>query len=124
MYLIIDYKTNVVIEKTLNPTFVKQQKLVDFPIGCNGLFDADGIVLSDGVTTLGIEGRNMQNYTPTVIIEEVSSEPYILDEINKIKSKLGLVQNDIIKVYDVQTEGSVPKTELDNAYQEGVNSVE
>lgn len=27
-------------------------------------------------------------------------------------------------IYDIQTEGSVPKTELDESYQEGVNSIE
>ena len=124
MYHIIDSHTKNIVEESLNPTWVKQQKLVDRPILARNYNEADGVVLSDGDTMLGIEGRNMQNYTPTVLVEEVNSDVYILAEMDKLKSQIVEVQNGVKTVYDVQTEGTVPKTELDNAYAEGVNSIE
>lgn len=117
MYQIIDANTGFLIEENLNPMWVKQQKRVDLPVGVNSLKDADGVVLSDNETYLGIEGRNMQNYTPTVIIKEVDSDPYVFSELNKMKSQLD-------KVYAYQTEDKLLKSELDESYQEGVNSVE
>lgn len=85
MYKIVNFETGQLIEKTENPTWVQQQKKVDFPISCGTYEEADGVVLSDGNTMLGIEGRGMQNYTPTVLVEEVPLEERILEEVEAQK---------------------------------------
>lgn len=122
MYQIIDVETNYLIEEMTNPMWVKQQDRVDIPIKANNYEEADGVVLSDQVTTLGIEGRNMENYTPLVKIVEVSSDPVVFAEIEAMKAQINAVQNGVTEVYNVQTEGTVPKIDLDTAYKEGVNS--
>lgn len=128
MYQIINAETGVLIEETLNPQFLRQQPLRDFPICANNLEEADGVVLSDGDTMVGIakeyaEGEpNMLNYPPLVRIVEVPDGPYLLGEINRLKSQVNAVQNGVTEVYNVQTEGTVPKIDLDTAYKEGVNS--
>ena len=130
MYQIINLETGVLIEETLNPQWVRQQKLRDFPICANNLEEANGVVLSDGNTMVGIakeyaEGEpNMLNYPPLVRVVEVPDGPYLLGEINRLKSQVNAVQNGVTEVYNVQTVGTVPKTDLDAAYQEGVNDVD
>ena len=81
MYKIVNFSTGELIEKGEYITWVKQQEKVDFPILCDSCEEADGVVLSDGNTMLGIEGRNMQNYTPTVLVEEIPLEERILEEV-------------------------------------------
>lgn len=85
MYKIVNFETGELIEKIENPVFVKQQANIDFPLVCDTLEEADGVQLSDGNTLLGIEGRNMQNYTPTVLVEEVPLEERILEEVEAQK---------------------------------------
>lgn len=116
MYKIIDAQTQTVIEETVNPVFLKQQKFVDRPISANGLFEADGVLLSDNETMLGIEGKRMQNYTPTVRVVEVSSDAYLLAELNRVKAQVD-------NVHAYQTESTILKSELDESYREGVNSL-
>lgn len=129
MYQIINNETGVLIEETLNPQFLRQQPLRDFPICANNLSEADGVVLSDGNTMVGIakdyaEGEpNMLNYPPLVRIVEVPDGPYLLGEINRLKSQVNAVQNGVTEVYNVQTEGAVPRTDLDAAYTQGVNTI-
>lgn len=128
MYQIINNETGILIEETLNPQFLRQQPLRDFPICANNLSEADGVVLSDGDTMVGIakeyaEGEpNMLNYPPLVRIVEVPDGPYLLGEINRLKSQVNAVQSGVTEVYNVQTEGTVPRTDLDTAYREGVNA--
>ena len=122
MYQIINTQTREIIEESITPTWVKQQERVDLPIKANNYEEADGIVLSDNETTLGIDGRNMQNYTPLVRVVEVPSDTFLMDEINRVKAQVRAVQNGVTEVYNVQTYGTVPKTDLDTAYKEGVNS--
>lgn len=88
MYRILDAKYGTIIEETMSPRWIKQQKLIDLPINADSYEDADGIVLSDGVTQLGIEGRNMENYTPLVKIKEISSDPYIENRFLGIENHL------------------------------------
>ena len=129
MYQIINNETGVLIEETLNPQFLRQQPLRDFPICANNLEEADGVVLSDGNTMVGIakeyaEGEpNMLNYPPLVKIVEVPDGPYLLGEINRLKSQVNAVQSSVTEVYNVQTEGTVPRTDLDAAYTQGVNAI-
>lgn len=128
MYQIINLETGVLIEEALNPQWVRQQKLRDFPICANNLSEADGVVLSDGNTMVGIakeyaEGEpNMLNYPPLVRIVEVPDGAYLMGEINRLKSQVNAVQSGVTEVYNVQTVGTVPKIDLDTAYKEGVNS--
>lgn len=122
MYQIINTETGELIEESVNPTWVKQQERADCPLTTYNLEEADGVVLSDQETYLGIEGRNMGNYTPLVRIVEVSSDPVVFAEIEAMKAQINAVQNGVTEVYNVQTEGTVPKTDLDTAYKEGVNS--
>lgn len=112
-----------ILEETVNPIWVKQQNRVDRPILADSLEEADGVVLSDGETMVGIAGRNMQNYDPLVTVEEVSSDPYIFQRMSELESQIKATQDGISQVYDAQTVGMVAKTELDEAYREGVNSV-
>lgn len=118
MYNIYDAKYNNLIEVVTNPIFLKQQKMVDRPIAPNGLTldEADGIILSDGNTMVGIAGRNMENYTPLVTIKEVSSDPYVFAQLEAMQSQI-----DAVHIY--QTEETVLKSELDVAYAQGVNAI-
>ena len=86
MYRIKDEYGNI-LEETVNPRWVKQQKRVDRPICANSYEEADGVVLSDGETMRGIAGRNMENYTPLVTVEEVSGEPYIFRDLDTVKQQ-------------------------------------
>lgn len=122
MYRIKDEYGNI-IEESVAPTWVKQQRRVDRPILANSYEEADGVVLSDGETMVGIAGRNMENYTPLVTVVEVSSDPYIFQHMSELESQIKAAQDGISQVYDAQTVGMVAKTELDEAYREGVNSV-
>lgn len=129
MYQIINAETGVLIEETLNPQFLRQQPLRDFPICANNLEEADGVVLSDGETMVGIakeyaEGEpNMLNYTPLVRVVEVPSDSYLMSELNRVKAQINAVQSGVNEVYNVQTYGTVPKADLDTAYKEGVNTI-
>ena len=115
MYRLFDDYNNI-IDELINPTWPKQQKRVDRPISANSLEEADGVVLSDGETMVGIKGRNMQNYPPLVTVEEVSGETYILTELYTMKTQLN-------EVYQHQTEEAVLRSELDAAYTQGVNAI-
>lgn len=122
MYQIINNETGVLIEETLNPQFLRQQPLRDFPICANNLSEADGVVLSDGNTMVGIakdyaEGEpNMLNYTPLVDVVEVPSDAYIMSELNRVRAQVD-------NVHAYQTEETVLKSELDAAYTQGVNAI-
>ena len=91
MYQIINNETGILIEETLNPQFLRQQPLRDFPICANNLSEADGVVLSDGNTMVGIakeyaEGEpNMLNYTPLVRIVEVPDGAYVSGQIRTVQ---------------------------------------
>ena len=87
MYKIKDIYGNL-IEEQINPTWVKQQERVDLPILADSYDEADGVVLSDGNTMLGIAGRKMENYTPLVIIEEVNGEPYLMAQLEAVQAEL------------------------------------
>ena len=122
MYKVVNFQTGELLAKEEHISFVKQQVNIDFPIGCETLEEADGIVIYiDGVErTLGIEGRNMQNYTPTVIVEKMSDEAVKLEELS---AKVEAVDGKVNAIYDVQTQDVVSKADLDAAYREGVNAV-
>lgn len=87
MYRIRDYATGGLIEEVAAPIWLRQQKLVDRPIGCDTLEEADGLYLSDDETMVGIAGRGMENYPPLVIVEEFSGDPYILRELAGVKEQ-------------------------------------
>lgn len=132
MYQIFNQETGELIIETMDPLWVKQQKLRDDPIKANNLDEADGICLYSveekkevllGIAKEYAEGEpNMLNYPPLVRIVEVPDGPYLLVEINRLKSQVNAVQNGMTEVYNVQTEGAIPKIDLDTAYKEGVNS--
>lgn len=88
MYKIKNAQYGNLIEEQINPTWVKQQERVDRPILAESYEDADGIVLSDGNTMLGIAGRKMENYTPLVVIEEVNGEPYLMAQLEAVQAEL------------------------------------
>ena len=88
MYKIKHAQYGNLIEEQINPTWVKQQERVDRPILAESYKDADGIVLSDGNTMLGIAGRKMENYTPLVVIEEVNGEPYLMAQLEEMQEEL------------------------------------
>lgn len=88
MYKIKHAKYGNLIEEQINPTWIKQQERVDRPILAESYEDADGIVLSDGNTMLGIAGRKMENYTPLVVIEEVNGEPYLMAQLEAVQAEL------------------------------------
>lgn len=87
MYRIRDYATGGLIEEVAAPIWLRQQKLVDRPIGCDTLEEADGLYLSDDETMAGIAGRGMENYPPLVTVEEFSGDPYILRELAGVKEQ-------------------------------------
>lgn len=130
MYRIKDEYGNI-LEETITPRWVKQQKHVDLPINADSYEEANGIVLSDekfyGIYKVDEETGesvvpNMNDY-PQVTIEEVSSDPYIFQRMSDLETQIKVTQDGISQVYDAQTVGMVSKTELDEAYREGVNSV-
>lgn len=120
MYKIVNFLTGELIEKMESLKWVKQQQHSDNPILCDSYEEADGVVLSDGNTMLGIEGRNMQNYTPTVLVEKMSDEAVKLEELS---AKVEAVDGKVNAIYDAQTQDVVSKADLDAAYREGVNAV-
>ncbi len=119
MYRIKDAEYGAIIEEGFNFQWAKQQRLVDFPIVAESLEEADGVRLSDG-SLVGIKkdrepgAPNMDNYTPLVIVEEISGEPYIMQELEAMKSQLN-------EVHTYQTSETVLKNDLDTAYRNGVN---
>lgn len=115
MYRIRDAESGGIIEEVVQPPWLRQQRLVDFPILCDGYDEADGLVLSDGETKVGIAGRNMENYPPLVTVEEISSDPYVF-------ARLDSMQQQLDSIHTHQTDEAVPKSELDAAYKEGVNA--
>ena len=94
MYKIKNAQYGNLIEEQINPTWVKQQERVDRPILAESYEDADGIVLSDGNTMLGIAGRGMENYTPLVVIEEVNGEPYLMAQLEAVQAELEKAKKD------------------------------
>lgn len=88
MYKIKDAKWGDLIEEITSPVWVRQQERVDLPICCDSYEEADGLVLGDGNTMVGIAGRNMENYKPLVVVEEVSGEPYLMARINDLENEL------------------------------------
>jgi hypothetical protein len=128
MYRLIDEYGNI-IDELVNPTWLKQQKRVDRPICANSYEEADGVVLSDGETMRGIAGRGMENYTPLVTVEEVSGEPYIMQQLSAMQAQVNAMQQQstttseqINEIYAVQAGDTVVKSQLDAAYREGVNA--
>lgn len=115
MYRIRDAESGGIIEEVVQPLWLKQQRLVDLPILCDEYGEADGLVLSDGETKVGIAGRNMENYPPLVAVEEISSDPYVFARLDSMQQQLDSIHN-------YQTETTVLKSELDAAYKEGVNA--
>ena len=125
MYRIKYSEDKKTVTETIHPRWLKQQKQIDMPIKCDSYEDADGVTVVDefgNEIKHGIEGRNMQNYTPTVIVEEISGDPYISQQMETMQNQIDRVKADVAKVYSAQTYGTVPKTDLDAAYKEGVNS--
>ncbi len=88
MYKIIEKETGYLLDEIVSPLWVKQQRRVDFPISVETYEDADGLVLSDGDTIVGIAGRNMENYEPLVEIQVVDSNPYLFNEFKDTKYKI------------------------------------
>lgn len=88
MYKVIDIKTGDTMAELVYPTWVRQQRLVDRPILARSLEEADGVVLPDGETMVGIAGRGMDNYKPLVTIEEVSGEPVLMANIEQVQREL------------------------------------
>lgn len=130
MYRLFDKYGNIV-DELMRPTWVKQQERVDLPIISHNYEEADGVVLSDGETMVGIAGRNMENYTPLVTVEEVSGEPYIMQRLTVMQAQVNAMQQQstttgeqVAEMYAVQAGDVVVKSELDAAYREGVNSYE
>ena len=131
MYRIREAKSGGIIEEIVQPLWLKQQRLVDFPILCDEYAEADGLVLSDGETRVGIAGRGMDNYTPLVTVEEVSGEPYIMQQLAAMQAQVRAMQaqstttgEQVKEIYAAQAGDTVVKSELDAAYREGVNSYE
>lgn len=130
MYKIKHARYGGVIDEQINPTWVKQQERVDHPILADSYDVADGVVLSDGNTMLGIAGRKMDNYTPLVVIEEVNGEPYLMAqleavqaELTKLKEESSVNNEDIMAQLTAMQGEQVGTVVLDSAYKEGVNAV-
>lgn len=126
MYNIINVSTGQVIETVEQPFFVKKIDGSEFPVMCNSIEDADGVMLSDQSTFLGFEGKNMQEYTPLVTVVEVQETIVKIDfmngALNKVVAQVNTINEKVNTIYDTQTQGVVLQSELDAAYKEGVNS--
>lgn len=130
MYKIKDASDKALMDELLAPVWVRQQERVDLPICCDSYEDADGLVLSDGNTMVGIAGRNMENYKPLVVVEEVSGEPYLMAKLNELQSKVNTIEQQsattsaqVSDLHATQAGDVVVKSELDGAYKDGVNAV-
>ena len=130
MYKIKNAQYGNLIEEQINPTWVKQQERVDRPILADSYDVADGVVLNDGNTMLGIAGRKMENYTPLVVIEEVNGEPYLMAQLEvvqaelvKLKEESSVNNEDIMAQLTAMQGEQVGTVVLDGAYKEGVNAV-
>lgn len=130
MYKIKDAQWGDLIEEILSPVWVRQQERVDLPICCDSYEEADGLVLSDGNTMVGIAGRGMENYKPLVTVEEVSAEPYLMAKLNELQSKVSTIEQQsattsaqVSDLHATQAGNVVVKSELDKAYADGVNAV-
>lgn len=88
MYRVKDAATGGLIEEAICPIFVRQQELVDFPIACDSLDEADGLFLSDDQTLVGIAGKRMGNYKPNVTVEEFNGEAYLFERVQKLQDEL------------------------------------
>ena len=88
MFKIVNSFTGEIIEKTVSVTYVKMQEHETKPTICETYEEADGVLLSNGIDYLGIEGRNMQGFVPLVTVEEVSSDPYIFQQLDETSNKL------------------------------------
>lgn len=128
MYKVVNFQTGELIAKEERLSFLKQQENIDFPIACETLEEADGVVVYiDGQThKLGIEGRGMQNYTPTVLVSlipETELQISIMggaleDVVNQVSS----INTKVNALYDAQAGNTIATSTLDAAYKEGVNS--
>lgn len=130
MYKIKDASDKALMDELLAPVWVRQQERVDLPICCDCYEDADGLVLSDGNTMVGIAGRGMENYKPLVVVEEVSGEPYLMAKLNELQSKVNTIEQQsattsaqVSDLHATQAGDVVVKSELDKAYADGVNAV-
>jgi hypothetical protein len=119
MYKIKDAQWGDLIEEILSPVWVRQQERVDLPICCDSYEEADGLVLSDGNTMVGIAGRGMENY-----------EPYLMAKLNELQSKVSTIEQQsattsaqVSDLHATQAGNVVVKSELDKAYADGVNAV-
>lgn len=48
----------------------------------------------------------------------------VMGEQSTMQEQVNTLESKVNELYDVQTVGTVSKTELDTAYREGVNSIE
>lgn len=129
MYNIINFetgKTVEIIETFEDITWIKMQDNGYIACADCTYETADGVMLSDNNTILGIEGRNMQNYTPTVIIQEIPESVvqinFMSGALNDVVAQVNTINEKVNTIYDTQTQGVVLRSELDAAYKEGVNS--
>lgn len=128
MYKVVNFQTGELLAKEEHISFVKQQVNIDFPIGCLTLEEADGVVIYiDGQEyMLGIEGRNMQNYTPTVLVSVIPETELQISimggALEDVVNQVASINEKVNTIYDAQTQGVVLQSELDAAYKEGVNS--
>lgn len=94
MYRIKNAETGEIIDDIVAPKWVKQQQFVDFPILCDSLDDADGVVLGDDETMAGFVDKAMTNYEPLVVVEEVSAEPQLFQRIEKLEADLATAKEE------------------------------
>lgn len=126
MYSIYNYQTGELIETVENPTWVKMQSN-GMSILCDTYEEADGVVVNNGEQELGIEGRNMQEYTPTVKAEKTPESivqiSFMSGAMTELVAQVDTINNKVNTLYSAQTEGTVLKSDLNAAYKEGVNTI-
>lgn len=127
MYKITNYQTKEIIEMSETITWIRMQDDGIEVLCPECTYEtADGVMLSDHDTILGIEGRNMQEFTPTVtvsVMPETELQIRIMggaleDVVNQVAS----INTKVNTLYDAQTSGTIALSTLDKAYKEGVNS--
>lgn len=134
MYQVINNETGVLICETINPRWLRQQPLRDFPINANNFQEADGILIPDPTAEYGermigiinnyVEGKpNMLNYEPVARIVEVPDGAYLQSQIDRLQAQVNNVQITVDTVHAYQTEETVLRSELDAAYTQGVNAI-